>query len=227
LGDDGEINGDLILHVSYDMYPQWLRIAIDEAERCAEAAEQVDKVWTDGSRPGEIDALERELRSGMQAIVAAAAAIDGFYGTVKDCCPVPDQIIESWRKSKLARAKQIAETFRRSFQIKQVTFNEIRSRLDELFTFRDEAIHPTGAAQMPVPHPRLKVATERRLTMYSAENAFTASKLALNIIALLLNHPKTKHQSLIEHCEAAKEWISPILRTWEAKNGQMFPGEHG
>jgi hypothetical protein len=83
------LRGRPTLHVSYDMYPQWLRIAIEQSELCSAAAKAVDALWTDGSSREEIDALETELRAGMQACVAAAAAIDGFYGTVVDRAPVP------------------------------------------------------------------------------------------------------------------------------------------
>jgi hypothetical protein len=84
IGEDGQIISSLTLHVSYDMmYHQWLRIAIEQSELCSAAAKAVDALWTDGSRQEEIDALETELRAGMQACVAAAIAIDGFYGTVE------------------------------------------------------------------------------------------------------------------------------------------------
>jgi len=222
IGPDGSLTGSITLHVSYDMYPQWLKIAIEKAERCAEASKVVDSLWTDGSRTEEIEALETELRAGMQACLAAAAAIDGFYGTVKDVAPAPSEVSEKWRAKGLARYKQIAETIRLSFEISPKVFADIRPRLKMLFMFRDEAVHPVGATREPALHPRLKVATERRLVMYSADNAHSGAKFALNLIGILLDLPKPKHAALVEHCQAAKEWVHPILDLWQAKHGQLF-----
>jgi hypothetical protein len=222
IGPDGSPIGSLTLHVSYDMYPQWLKIAIEQAERCAEAAKVVDRLWIDGSRTEETEALETELRAGMQACLAAAAAIDGFYGTVRDLGTIPSEVSKTWRHKKLARYKQIAETIRLSFDIGPKVFADVRPRLEMLFMFRDEAVHPTGATREPAPHPRVKVATERRLAMYSADNAHSGAKFALNLIGILLDLPKPKHAALVEHCQAAKEWVHPILDLWEAKHGQLF-----
>src|SRR5665213_2413119 len=76
---DGGTTARLTLHVSYEMYPQWLRISLEHAGACQRAATEVDRLWTDGSREVEVEALEAELRAGMQAFIAAGAAIDGFY----------------------------------------------------------------------------------------------------------------------------------------------------
>jgi hypothetical protein len=223
-GGDGQITSGLTLHVSYDqMYYQWLRIAIEQSELCSAAAKAVDALWTDGSRQVEIDALETELRAGMQACVAAAIAIDGFYGTVVDRAPVPDDMKKRWRKGHLARYKQIAEALRRSFEIGPKTFVQVRDFLKTLFMFRDEAVHPTAAIRAPVPHPRLSIAAEQRLVMYVASNAFNAAEMALKIIGILLDHPKPKHAALVEHCEIAKTWVYPVVDEWEAKHGELFP----
>src|SRR5215213_10124680 len=76
MGPDGRLTGNLTLHVSYDAYPQWLIIAIEQAERCTEAAKVVDGLWAGGSSPQEIEALETELRAGMQACLAALGTVN-------------------------------------------------------------------------------------------------------------------------------------------------------
>jgi len=83
MGPDGRLTGNLTLHVSYDAYPQWLIIAIEQAERCTEAAKVVDGLWAGGSSPQEIEALETELRAGMQACLAALGTVN-LIGSGRD-----------------------------------------------------------------------------------------------------------------------------------------------
>ena len=223
--DDGSISNNMTLHIGYDMYPQWLMIAVDHAEKCAEAGKTLDSIWTDGGDEKQLLALELEMREGMQAISAAAIAIDGFYGTVVDRCPLPGDVAKKWREKKLARYSQVAEALRMSFKIGNKSFLEIRDHLKVVFAFRDEAVHPSATAREPVNHPRLGVATERRLAIYSADNAMNVTKFSLNLIGLLIGHPKQKHTALIEHCQFAKEVVYPVLDQWEAKHGQIFARE--
>jgi hypothetical protein len=103
------------------------------------------------------------------------------------------------------------------------TFAQVRDFLKTLFIFRDEAVHPKAATREPVPHPRLSVAAERRLVMYSAGNAFNAAEMALKIIGVVLCYPKPKHAALVKHCEIAKTLVYPIVDEWEAKHGELFP----
>lgn len=223
--EDGSISSKMTLHIGYDMYPQWLLIAIEHAERCAEAGKLLDDIWTGGGDEKQSLALELEMREGMQAITAAAIAIDGFYGTVIDRCPPPADVARSWKDKKLARYAQVAEVLRLSFKLGNKSFSEIRERLKIAFAFRDEAVHPTATAREPVPHPRLNVATERRLAMYSADNAMNSARFSLNLIGLLIAHPRKKHAALVEHCQFAKGVIYPVLDQWEAKHGQLFQRE--
>ena len=226
LDDDGRVTGGSVnLHVAYDMHPQWLMIAIEHTEKCVEAAKLVDAIWTDGSQPEQVAALEAELREGMQAITAAAIATDSFYSTMKEICPVPKALAEKWREGKTARYKQVAETLRITFNIKQLLFGQIRKGLKQLFDWRDQAVHPTSKSSEPVAHPRLAVSTELRLAVYSSDNAMNVAKFALNLIGLLIAHPPLKKQRLVEHCQFEKTVIYPIIDAWEAKHGQIFDRE--
>jgi hypothetical protein len=85
-----------------------------------------------------------ELRAGMQACVASAAALDGFYGSIRDLVQIVQSNSIAWRANKTARHAQIAEAFRLSFKIGPKSFASLKTTLEELFLFRDEAIHPTA-----------------------------------------------------------------------------------
>ncbi|MES2895502.1 MAG: hypothetical protein V4759_05690 [Pseudomonadota bacterium] len=212
---DGQVSGRMTLHVSYDVYPQWLLISLNHARDCEKAASKVDAIWTDGEHPAETEALEAELRAGMQACVAAAAALDGFYGTVQHLAPPSLAMVATWKEKRTARFAQMAEMFRLATKVGPKSFAGMRAQIKTLLMFRDEAVHPTGASREPILHPRLPVAVERRLAMYSSENAINAATSALSIIGALLTLPKDKHPKLCEHLQIARDWVDPIATAWE------------
>ena len=141
-------------HIAYDMYPHWADIAQEHARECRKRAVVVSELWTNGSRPEEVEAVEAEVRAGMQAIVAAATAIDGLYGTV---VAVSGKV--SAGKKRQTRAKVVAETIKQRFDISPANFIAIRALLIDLYSLRDEAVHPPGAARLPVVNSRLNTHT--------------------------------------------------------------------
>ena len=115
--EQGNFTSSCRLHISIDLCPHWLLIAF--AHICA--ADKMHGELLEASKADDPEAisscLEQEFVSGMQAMMAAAIAIDAFYAAVREHAPVPSDLLENWRKNKTARAKQIFETFRRAFPI--------------------------------------------------------------------------------------------------------------
>lgn len=220
---EGVISGpdSITLHLSYDMYPQWLRVAVEHAESAILAAAEVDRQWATAEEDARArsDAIEAEQRAAMQSMVAAAVAFDGLFGMIEDVAPLPATVKEAWRTNGTKRSARVAAGLRHAFRIPNAEFKKVRQFLDQLFRFRDIAVHPASRAEPAIEHPRINTGVEPRFVIFRAENAVQAAGQALDLIRQLLDVPRKKHAKLTEHCEFAKEWVSPVAAEWAARHG--------
>lgn len=205
------------IHIAYDMYPHWAEISQEHARECRRRAAVVNDLWTNGGRAEEVEAVEAEISSGMQAIVAAVTAIEGFYGTVVAVSGKPNA-----GKKRRARAKVVAETIKQRFRISPASFPALRTLLIDLYTLRDEAVHPTGAARLPALNNRLNTHTERRLVNFATENATASADAVLTMLVQLADLPRVEFPELESHCRYAKERLLPILSTREDEVGKRL-----
>ena len=219
---EGVISGpeSITLHLSYDMYPQWLRVAVEHAEAAILAAVEVDRQWATDVEDARArsDAIEAEQRASMQSMVAAAVAFDGMFGMIDDVAPLKTETKDAWRANGTKRPARIAAALRHAFRIPNTEFKKVRQFLDELFRFRDLAVHPASRAEPAIEHPRISTGVEPRFVIFRAENAVLAAGQALTIIHQLLDVPRAKHAKLVEHCGFAKEWVSPVVADWAARH---------
>lgn len=199
------------MHVGYDSYPQWLSAAVEHAERCWNAAQDVDKVWPTDNENAKVAAVEVELRHGMQTFVSAAACMDGFYAASKHL-----MVQEGFKaNSKCARHRAISELFRQGYLFDDPGFAQLTGFLKTLFDGRDEAVHPRSAATEPVAHPRLAV--NRQIAIFSAENSLQVMDSTANLLDYLIAAPRTKYPKLEEIATLGKSWLRPVIEQWREK----------
>ena len=223
LDEDGNIvdAAPVQVSLSLDLYVYWLRIAIDHVERAELAHERLLETWD--PQAGQATAfLEDEFSASMQAITAAAVAVDALYAVVREMLPIDQGTIDSWRSNRLSRPKQVAEVFRRAFLVGPKSFEEIRRLLIELYKWRDWCVHPPSGYRDPVRYDELKVATEWRFVAFRAENARNAVAIALSLIAQLLTRPRPKLKELAEHCEGVSPLMEPLVEEWETARGPLW-----
>jgi hypothetical protein len=221
---DGTLKGpsSIALRITADMYPQWLRIAVDRTFDAEAAGKKVDEVWPAGVPAEQVIAIEAELRDSMSAILACAAAFDGLFGTIADLAPMEAATVATWRKNKTRRDVRICEAIRRRFQIPAANLAKIRPFMRLLFKLRNEAVHPISKTDDPPPHPRLPVAVEKRFVMFRAGNAHNATLMSLRIFTALSRSPRPDYEKLVEHCVYAREWMEDLRLRWEEANEPLF-----
>ena len=112
-------------------------------------------------------ALEREFRAGMQAVVAAATAIDAFYASVKLRIELPAELTTAWRRNGTARPTQVDEVLRRAFLFGAAHQRDLPITTGEIDKLRDRAVHLTAEATRPVLHPVINRLTEWRFDAFS------------------------------------------------------------
>ena len=138
IGDDGVPKGsNLTLHVHYDVCPTWLdladhHLADAEKRKLARVA-----AWQADDQDARAATLEREFESSMQAIMAAAIAVDSFYAALRDKTTIPKETMQTWRKRRTARYRQVAEVLRCAFSLSPKGIEVVRNSLEQVFRFRD------------------------------------------------------------------------------------------
>lgn len=214
VNEDGSLAGGLALHLAMDMTPHWIRIAADSLRACENASAELRRVWHDGSRSEETEALEREFRASMQACAAAAFAVDAFYASVQDAAPVDPETKAAWVRNKTARHKQISELIRLRFKLPEGKFRELAAAMRSLFEVRDEAVHPKAGPQEVVHHPTIGVSVERRIGMFNANVAKQVVQTALHVVAGMAERPKVENKELVSYCSTLLADIKPITEEW-------------
>jgi hypothetical protein len=199
--------------------PLWLEVALKHVFAAQAHAERVQP-----GRPFEerTRALECEFLAAMQSIVASATAIDAFYACLKGCVSLPSDLRETWQKNRTPRPAQVVETVRRAFNLKNKTVQAMRPMIDELYRYRDWAVHPAGDYRPPIHHQALGSAVEWRFIAFSAHNAQQLLRAALAWTTLLANKPPTEApKALHDFCDGLKSNLRATCAEWRDRFGRL------
>ena len=171
IGGDGNFTGNLTLHVRFDVCPTWIELSLRHLEEAKAKRAHRQLAWAGTNEEQKASSLEREFESSMQAIMAAAIAIDAFYSIIQTHAVLPTSLVDRWRTKRTPRYSQVTEVLRRAFQLKTKGTAALRQNLKEIYRFRDLAVHPSGKIEAPIMHPELNVGVEWRFAHFRAHNA--------------------------------------------------------
>jgi hypothetical protein len=221
--------GSATVEMRTDMWRFWLEEAIDGTVAAADSAHQIPPLYQQyeaGKATNEdLDRLViREMIASMRAITASAFAIDAFYAGVKARSPkYPHQ--DMWHEKKTARHKQVADTFRVQLRITdRQAVKEIKSRVSQVFRFRDWAVHPGSKFREPVYRPDLNVALDWHFTVFRHENAVNATGMTVQLLDSLVAVLHRGSKELAEQKESARRAMDAMLDRYEGID--IFPAFH-
>jgi hypothetical protein len=200
----------------------WLDIAFRRAIEAEEGRAELLAAWATPDNERVLLALEREFEAAMQAMAAAAIALDAFYASVKERIEIPQAIKDAWKKNRTARHAQVSEVLRLAFKIGPKSFETLRTVVKEIMRFRHLAVHPKGQHDEPVLHPVLKQGVERRFVVFASENAKNAAGLAISVVAQMMNRPKEAFPDLMSYCTGLRDRVEPIVKRWEERHGPLW-----
>jgi hypothetical protein len=140
----------------------------------------------------------------MQAIMAAAIALDAFYAVIQDHVALPPELVEKWRTQRTARYSQVTEVVRRGFRLKPKGTKLLREHLQKIYRLRDLAVHPSGKIQAPIEHPELNVGVEWRFFYFRAEHAQNVVDAATAIIWDLANQGRPANPKIENYTKGLK-----------------------
>ncbi|WP_131590615.1 hypothetical protein [Mycolicibacterium setense] len=226
LGLNGEPDpnaGHATVELRTDMWRFWLEDAINAAQAAVSVADQIpptlEQYEAGNATTEDLEQLvTRELIAAMRAMTACAFAIDAFYASVKARSPKhPQQDI--WNAKGTARHKQVAETFRFHLKIKdREAVKEIKSRVSQLFRFRNWAVHPGAQFRPPIYRPDLNAALDWHFTVFCRENAVKATAMTVQMMDSFVTVLDRGSAELAEQKQGARRVMDAILDRYESAN---------
>ena len=160
----------------------------------------------------------------MQAITAAAIALDALYATLQPHVKLPPGLIKRWRTRRTARYSQVAEILRRAFLLEPTGGTALRQNLKEIYRFRDLAVHPSGKIEAPILHPELNVGVEWRFVYFRASNAELAVNKATEMIRELTSVTRFHNDEVQRYATELRGRLDELLGTGRSLPGAVSPG---
>jgi hypothetical protein len=208
IGADGNATGNLVLHVRFDVCPTWTELALAHLNDAKQARAARQIAWTGTNEDEKASTLEREFETSMQAVMAAAIAIDAFYALIQAHVQLPPSLIAQWRTKRTSRYTQVTEVLRRAFHLKPKGTAALRQNLKEIYRLRDLAVHPSGKIEAPILHPEINVGVEWRFAYFRAHNAEMVVNAATWILWDLAHGGKPKDQKIQEYMASLRQRLA-------------------
>ncbi|WP_353117465.1 hypothetical protein [Nitratidesulfovibrio sp.] len=215
IGDDGNFTSKVTLHVRFDVCPTWTEISLRHLQEAKAKRVDRDIAWSGTDEEQKAATLEREFEASMQAIMAAAIAIDAFYSLVQTNVALPSSLVERWRTKRTPRYSQVAEVLRQAFSLRSKGVSTLRQNLKVIYRLRDLAVHPSGKIEAPLLHPELNVGVEWRFAYFCAHNAEQIFNAATWILWDLAHGGKPNDRKISEYMIALRNRLA-----------EMFPDGH-
>jgi hypothetical protein len=214
-GTDGTPTWSLTPHVLFDVCPTWTELALRHLEDSRSKRTTRQAAWNGTNDDEKAATLEREFEASMQAIMAAAIAIDAFYSLIQTHIQLPEALIAKWRDKRTPRYSQVTEVLRRAFNLKPKDTATLRQNLKEIYRLRDLAVHPSGRLEVPILHPEINVGVEWRFAYFRADNAELIVYAATGILWELVHGGKPKDGKI-------QKYMASLL----PRLAQLFPTGH-
>jgi hypothetical protein len=204
---DNSEPSSLEMQLSYDACSAWLRITLDHLTSVKNARTRRNDAWRAEDPKDRGDALEDEFSASIQAIVAAASAMDALYAQIVTFFPPPDSLRDSWKKNRTARAIQISEVLRVNLRLNPEEASSLRGLLAGVFKLRDAAVHPNGRPQPAIHHLEIDVFTEWRFWAFRAD---VAEFIACSVAGLLWDISKIERKTSFTDSQFYKDFQNAI-----------------
>jgi hypothetical protein len=224
VGADGTVSADpLVPQLRTDMWPQWLLEAVGAAQIARDSAAEVARLAALSDRDEEaLDlALGSELRGSMRAITASAFAVDAFYASAKSRSPAhPNQ--DAWRANQTPRYAQVFETLRYHLKLKPPGANQIRDRVEELFRFRDWAVHPGSRFREPVYRSDIDSGVDWHFAVFRGDNGVAAVANTTSMMDALVATLPRGPEELRQSYPAARRAMTAVLESYDGASLPSF-----
>lgn len=162
----GEMTSSMRPQIAWEIWPLWLRVAIDHEAAAKVAREQLATADGPDDDQRRASLVEEETRAGMVTVSAAAFTVEAMALSAATHAGLPPGI-----GRRASAARRVAETLKQCFAIPPSRFAAWRDSLVMIFSARNEAVHPDAGLRDPMPHPGIRAGVPRPAHVYRLENA--------------------------------------------------------
>jgi hypothetical protein len=219
---DGSEMPPVKIEVVLDTWRYWLNIATGHVDNAVGAHAKLVAAHAANDDQAKGAALEEEFTSSIQGISASAFSLEAFYASVNERIPADEELAKRWAKNRTARTVRICEILIRAFMITHPGRKILRENLEQVFKFRDYAVHPPARFREPIMHPDLGVGVEWRFISFSALGAIASSRVAMSIIKQCLHAPRSEHEELAKWSQDIVAKIDEMTARWEKCHGPLL-----
>lgn len=171
---DGGITSNIRPQIAWEIWPLWLRVAIDHEVTALSARDRLLSLDGVGDDQARAETLEEETRAGLVTLSAVAFALEAMALSAARHAGLAPGIGKN-----ASAARRIAELLKQCFAIPPSGFDKWRSALVTIFVARNEAVHPDAGLRDPLPHPALRAGVPRPAHVYRVENATAAVQVGI------------------------------------------------
>ena len=211
VGVDGKTTANLILHVRFDLCPTWIELALRHLDYAKARRAARDIAWAGPNQEEKAATLEREFEASIQAVMAAAIALDAFSLLLQTHVKLPPTLLAQWRKNRTPRYSQVTEILRRAFHLKAKGTADLRHYLKEIYRLRNLAVHPSGKIEAPILNPEINVGVEWRFAYFRAHNAELIVNATTGILWDLAHGGKPKDRKIQEYMVALRHRLAELF----------------
>lgn len=194
------------VHLGFDVCTPWLELALDHLRFAQMHNSALLAAWKTTNSANQGEALRSEFKSAMQTFTCAAFALDAFYSALKSKMEPLNEIGKS--KGRASRFAQIAELFKVAFGQSKNGFETTRSYLEQIYKFRDQAVHPSNDFESAILHPQLNVGLGRHFIAFRYETALHALFVTLEIIGQLVDGGNPANEEIKKYAEYLKPTLT-------------------
>lgn len=187
IGEDGELTSAMRPMIAWEIWPLWLRVAIDHHDTAAAARNRL--VGADGQENDQLRSqlIEEETRAGMVTISAVAFSLEAI---ALSAARHADLVAGIGRNASSSR--RTAEVIKQCFVVPPAKFSDWRDAVIKIFQFRNEAVHHDAQSHDPLPHPGVRAGVPRPAVVYRLENAIIAVDVGLWTAVTVLKEPRPR-----------------------------------
>ena len=211
----GELQAHFNWQLHFDVAPTWLRIALDHATSAEEQRLKRVAAWAGLDENLKAATLQAEFKDSIQAVVAAATAVDATYASLFQLIAIPPALKESWQKNRTPRFAQVSEVFKRAFALGNKSTAIVYQNVRETYKLRDLAVHPAGVSKPPVWHSEMKVAVEWQFDTYRSKNAALIVAAVSRLYWQLAHNTKPKNPKVQQYAENLKVYLAELFPAGE------------
>jgi len=207
----GELQAHFNWQLHFDVAPTWLRIALNHASSAEKQRIKRVAAWAGSDENLKAATLQAEFEDSIQAVVAAATALDAAYSSLFQIVPMTPGLKQSWQKNRTPRFAQVSEIIKLAFSLNNKNTAIVYQNVREVYKFRDLAVHPTGISKPPVWHGEMQVAVEWQFDTYRAKNAVLLVTAVSRIFWQLAHNTEPRNPKVQQYATNLKVYLAEIF----------------